>query len=67
VVYPNGVVVGPDSLYGTGTRYDLRLNPLGALERLPLNSVVGFEALDRWHSRRDHFEEEFYNTRIPVR
>jgi hypothetical protein len=43
VVYPEGLVVGTDSLYGTGTRYDLRLNPRGTLERLPLDSVVGME------------------------
>jgi hypothetical protein len=43
VVYTDGVTVGSDSLYGTGARYDLRLNPRGVVNRLPLDSVVGME------------------------
>jgi hypothetical protein len=43
VVYRDGVVVGTDSLYGTGARYDLRLNPREVVERLPLDSVAGME------------------------
>jgi hypothetical protein len=43
IVYREGVTVGTDSVYGQGARYDLRLNPRGTVERLPLDSVVGME------------------------
>lgn len=43
IVYPNGVFVGPDTLYGSGARYDLRLRVAGAAERVPLDSVAGME------------------------
>jgi hypothetical protein len=41
VHYQQGVTFAADTLRGAGTRYDLRLRPVGSVERLPLDSVAG--------------------------
>jgi hypothetical protein len=43
VHYAGGVTFDRDTLRGPGERYDLRLRPVGAVERLPLDSVAGME------------------------
>lgn len=47
VVYASGVTVARDSVFGTGARYDLRLQPIGQVGPLPLDSVLGMESYRR--------------------
>lgn len=47
VIYAAGVTLARDSLFGTGTRYDLRLQPVGPAGTLPLDSVLGMESFRR--------------------
>lgn len=44
VVYPDGVVVGPDALRGRGTRHDVGLRTTGEAGIVPLDSVAAMEA-----------------------
>ncbi len=44
VLYAHGVRVEDQALVGTGTRFGLRLEELGPVERVPLDSLVGMEA-----------------------
>jgi hypothetical protein len=44
VVYPTGVALARDSLFGAGTRYDVRLRATGDATALPLDSVLGLES-----------------------
>jgi hypothetical protein len=44
VVFPDGITLARDTVRGTGTRYDLRLQPAGPAATLPLDSVLGLEA-----------------------
>ncbi len=43
VVYPDGVKLARDTIWGTGTRYNLALHDSGTVEGLPLDSVLGME------------------------
>ena len=47
VVYAAGVTIAHDSVFGAGTRYDLRLQPMGPVGTLPLDSVLGMESFRR--------------------
>ncbi len=47
VIYAAGVTLTRDSLFGTGTRYGLRLDSVGPAGTLPLDSVLGMEAFRR--------------------
>jgi hypothetical protein len=47
VVYAAGVTLARDSVFGTGTRYDLRLQSVGPVGTLPLDSVLGMESFRR--------------------
>jgi hypothetical protein len=44
VVFPDGITLARDTVRGSGTRYDLRLQPAGSVSGLPLDSVLGLEA-----------------------
>ncbi|HMA44157.1 MAG TPA: hypothetical protein VKO86_09080 [Gemmatimonadales bacterium] len=44
VVFPDGITLSHDTVRGSGTRYDLRLQPAGPAATLPLDSVLGLEA-----------------------
>jgi hypothetical protein len=44
VVYPNGLTLARDTLRGTGARYDLRLQQIGTVSLIPLDSVLGMES-----------------------
>ncbi|MBL8979363.1 MAG: hypothetical protein JNM53_13170 [Gemmatimonadetes bacterium] len=44
VLYAHGVKVEDQALVGPGTRFGLRLEELGPVERVPLDSLVGMEA-----------------------
>ena len=44
VLYPTGVTLARDTLWGAGTRYDLALHEVGSVTRLPLDSVLGMES-----------------------
>jgi hypothetical protein len=44
VIYPRGVVLRGDSVFGSGTRYNLMLSDSGPVGTLPLDSVVAMES-----------------------
>src|SRR6266540_269628 len=44
VVFPDGVDMARDSMWGAGTRYDITLRNWAAVTSLSLDSVVGIEA-----------------------
>ncbi|HSD30808.1 MAG TPA: hypothetical protein VLB49_02775 [Gemmatimonadales bacterium] len=44
VVFPDGITLAHDTVRGSGTRYDLRLQLAGPVSVLPLDSVLGLEA-----------------------
>ncbi|MFN2382877.1 MAG: hypothetical protein ABR559_01280, partial [Gemmatimonadota bacterium] len=43
VVFPDGATVGADSVRGKGGRFDLLLQPAGAVSALPLDSIAAME------------------------
>ncbi len=44
VLYPNGVIIGNDSVRGTGTRWDLSFTESSAVHTVPLDSVFALES-----------------------
>lgn len=44
VVFPEGLSVREDVLVGSGRRHDLAREPMGPVDSIPLDSVVGMEA-----------------------
>ncbi len=44
LLYQRGVTVAHNALLGEGTRYDLRLQPVGEVSSFPLDSVLGMES-----------------------
>lgn len=46
VVFPSGVTYGQDSLTGQGSQYDLALRQTAARRSVPLDSVLGVEAIE---------------------
>jgi hypothetical protein len=45
VVFPSGVVYRQDSLMGQGSQYDLALRQTAARRSIPLDSILGVEAI----------------------
>ena len=44
MLFSDGVTVGRDRVTGGGTRYDIRLNPVGAVSGIALDSVLAMES-----------------------
>jgi len=47
VIFPAGASIGEGALTGTGSRFGLRNEPLGRVDRIPLDSVAGLESFVR--------------------
>ena len=43
MVYTSSVTVRNGTVYGSGLRYDLRLDPMGSVDSLPLDSLIAME------------------------
>jgi hypothetical protein len=43
VVFPHGIAVRGDTVHGAGTAYDLRLQQVGSVSRIPLDRLAGME------------------------
>lgn len=49
IVFPGGVTIGDDRVSGQGVRYDIRLNPLGSVVAVALDSVLAMESFRTEH------------------